>query len=186
MTPSAPSQAVTSSGRGSYLLTPRLLSFLSLRALAHMRAMHASRVLGTRASAPCAVNRRRAKLRALCGCAVAKSTAKRALILRGDGQETLPRRARRSVARAVTRLRRMWFAVDAANRHLSKPWQLDLPRLDFANEVRNFDLCLRNDRYRPNIGHFFRCLCISPLCGPIHAKRSIFHGCKMLHVHLEM
>ena len=44
--------------------------------------MHASCVLGTRASAPCAVNRRRAKLRALCGCAVAKSTAKRALILR--------------------------------------------------------------------------------------------------------
>ena len=86
---------------------------------------------------------------------------------RGDGQETLPRRAQRSVARAVTRLRRMWSAVDAANRHLSKPWQLDLPRLDLANEVRNFDLCLRNDRCRPELGHFFRCACISPLRGPI-------------------
>ena len=62
-----------------------------------------------------ATNRRRAKLRALCGSAVAK----RALNRGGGTQETLPTRARRSVARAATRFRRMWSVIDAARRHLS-------------------------------------------------------------------
>ena len=58
---------------------------------------------------------------------------------KGYGQETLPRRARRSVARAVTQLRRMWSAVDAADRHLLKPWQLvDLPHSNLAKEARHF------------------------------------------------
>ena len=91
---------------------------------------------------------------------------------RGDGQETLPRRAQRSVARAVTRLRRMWSAVDAANRHLSKPWQLDLPRLDLDNEVRNFDLCLRNDRCRPKVGHFFAAHAFRRCAGPFNHFQS--------------
>ena len=61
--------------------------------------------------------------------------------------------------------------------HLSKPWQLDLPRLDLANEVQNFDLCLRNDRCRPQVGHFFRCACISPERGPVESLSVIGPNC---------
>jgi hypothetical protein len=62
-----------------------------------------------------AANRRRARLCALCGSAVAK----RALSCGGGTQETLPTRAGRSMARAATRLLRMWPIIDAARSHLS-------------------------------------------------------------------
>ena len=45
--------------------------------------------------------------------------------------------------------------------------QLDLPRLDVANEVRNFNLCAKNDSWRAKVGQNFRCACISPFRDPI-------------------
>ena len=130
------------------------LSFLSLCALAHMRAMHASRVPSTHASVPCTVDRRRAKLRALCGCRQKILQKERSPEMRLAGDAPQARSALRGARCHAT-------SAHVVCRRCRKPASLENVAARFASFVP----CRRGAKLfckcRPEIGIFFRCACVS-------------------------
>ena len=56
--------------------------------------------------------------------------------------------------------------------HLSKPWQLDLPRLALSNEVRNFFWVLKMTDVDLKVGIFFAARAFRRCAGPFNHFQS--------------